>query len=140
MRPRTRRVVLVVGLLLVMLSLPAVVHLVAGGSLARSRDTALPLADRLQYARGAARIEPWRMEAASQAALIEGTILYERGDLDAAKRVLGEARLKDLSDKPLESLLRTVNLEIIARDSRKAHQQHGHEGPGGTLRPEDVER
>lgn len=140
MRPKTRRVVLIVGLLLVALSVPAILHLMTQGFLARSRSTALPLASRLELARGAARLEPWRTEASSQAALLEGTILYEQGNLDGAKAVLGDARLKDLSNESLEALLRTVNLEIIVRDSRKAHQQHGHEGPGGTLAPEDVER
>jgi hypothetical protein len=131
---------LLVAVVVVVLFTVGVVHLMATSSLQRSRNTVLPRATRVALARQAARLEPWRVGASSQLALLEGATLYERGDLDEAKRVLGEARLKDLTNKDLESLLRKVNRDIIVRDSRKAHQQHGHEGPGGTLAPEDVER
>ena len=131
---------LLVAVVVVVLFTVGVVHLMATSSLQRSRNTVLPRATRVALARQAARLEPWRVDASSQLALLEGAMLYEKGDLDEAKRVLGEARLKDLSNKDLESLLRKVNRDIIVRDSRKAHQQHGHEGPGGALAPEDVER
>ena len=130
---------LLVAVVVVVLFTVGVVHLMATSSLQRSRNTVLPSATRVTLARQAARLEPWRVDASSQLALLEGATLYEKGDLAEAKRVLGEARLQDLSNKDLESLLRKVNRDIIVRDSRKAHQQHGHEGPGGTLAPEDVE-
>ena len=131
---------LLVAVVVVVLFTVGVVHLMATSSLQRSRNTVLPSATRVTLARQAARLEPWRVDASSQLALLEGATLYEKGDLAEAKRVLGEARLQDLSNKDLEALLRKVNRDIIVRDSRKAHQQHGHEGPGGTLAPEDVER
>jgi len=130
---------LLVAVVVVVLFTAGVVHLMATSSLQRSRNTVLPSATRVTLARQAARLEPWRVDASSQLALLEGATLYEKGDLAEAKRVLGEARLQDLSNKDLEALLRKVNRDIIVRDSRKAHQQHGHEGPGGTLAPEDVE-
>ena len=79
-------------------------------------------------------------EARSRAAVLEGESLLAAGDLDAAKAVLKAAFLRDRSNSELESLLARVNAEIEARDARKAHQQHGHEGTGGVLAPEDVER
>ena len=79
-------------------------------------------------------------EARSRAAVQEGESLLAAGDLDAAKAVLKSAFLRDRSNSEIESLLARVNAEIEARDARKAHQQHGHEGTGGVLAPEDVER
>ena len=130
--------VAVVGLIAV--TVLASVHLVAQDALARSRDEALTPAERLAEAQTALRLEPWRRDIVGATAFIEGTILRGRGDLDGAKRVLVAALERESTDRRLRPLLVEVNREILVRDARKAHQQHGHEGPGGSLRPEDVER
>ena len=130
--------VAVVGLIAVIVL--ASVHLVAQDALARSRDEALTPPERLAEAQTALRLEPWRRDLAGETAFIEGTILRDRGDLDGAKRVLVAALERDSTGRRLRSLLVEVNRAILVRDARKAHQQHGHEGPGGSLRPEDVER
>jgi hypothetical protein len=114
-------------------------HVTAGNALGRSHDASLSLQQRLASAREARRLEPWRPAARSQAALLEGTILVQQNDLDAAKRVLKAAYLQDRGNVELRALLADVNRQIEVRDARKAHQQHGHEGPGGSLAPEDVE-
>jgi hypothetical protein len=79
-------------------------------------------------------------QLASDTAMLEGKRLLDAGRLDEAKVVLKDAYLADRGNRPLRELLREVNLAIGDRDAAKAHLQHGHEGPGGTLRPEDVER
>ena len=131
-------VLAVVGLIAVIVL--ASVHFVAQDALARSRDEAMTPPERLAEARTALRLEPWRRDIVGETAFIEGTILRDRGDLDGAKRVLVAALERDSTDRRLRPLLVEVNREILVRDARKAHQQHGHEGPGGSLRPEDVER
>ena len=130
--------VAVVGLIAVIVL--ASVHLVAQDALARSRDEALTPPERLAEAQTALRLEPWRRDIVGETAFIEGTILRDRGDLDGAKRVLVAALERESTDRRLRPLLVEVNREILVRDARKAHQQHGHEGPDGSLRPEDVER
>ena len=130
--------VAVVGLIAV--TVLASVHLVAQDALARSRDEALTPPERLAEAQTALRLEPWRRDIVGETAFIEGTLLRDQGDLDGAKRVLVAALERESTDRRLRPLLVEVNREILVRDARKAHQQHGHEGPGGSLRPEDVER
>ena len=132
-------IVLAVAGLIALIGL-ASVHFVAQDALVRSRDEALTLPERLAAARAALRLEPWRRDIVGETAFIEGTLLLDQGDLDEAKRVLGAALGRDSSDRRLRPLLTAVNREILIRDARKAHQQHGHEGPGGSLRSEDVER
>ena len=131
-------VLAVVGLIAV--TVLASVHLVAQDALARSRDEALTPPERLAEAQTALRLEPWRRDIVGETAFIEGTLLRDQGDLDGAKRVLVAALERDSTDRRLRPLLVEVNREILVGDARKAHQQHGHEGPGGSLRPEDVER
>lgn len=40
----------------------------------------------------------------------------------------------------LRAVLRKANITVEGKEAGRAHRQHGHEGPGGTLRPEDIER
>lgn len=42
--------------------------------------------------------------------------------------------------RALRTLLSEANRTVEAKEAGRAHRQHGHEGPGGTLRPEDIER
>ena len=136
---RTAVLVAAMAATLVLVALLSV-HVVSQTELARGRDGSLPLSTRLSATRQAIRLEPWRRDAASEAALLEATMLRHDGDLDGAKRVLKAAYLRDRDNTELRRVLSEVNREIETRDARKAHQQHGHEGPGGSLAPEDVER
>ncbi len=44
------------------------------------------------------------------------------------------------AEPDLLALYREAQAVQSLETNRKAHLQHGHEGPGGTLRPTDVER
>jgi hypothetical protein len=42
--------------------------------------------------------------------------------------------------RELRTLLGQANHTVEAKEAGRAHRQHGHEGPGGTLGPGDIER
>jgi hypothetical protein len=135
-RPRT--IALVIALLAVCAIAALGTHLTAMRDLARSRDSSLALAARAQQAERAARLEPFRTDLHSWSAELHGELLLRNGKLEEARSLLIAAYARDRSNTELRAVLRKVNLARIVRDSRKAHQQHGHEGPGGTLRPQDL--
>lgn len=57
---------------------------------------------------------------------------------DTYTRYLAHRQEPDMIE--LRAVLRKANLTVEGKEAGRAHRQHGHEGPGGTLRPEDVER
>jgi hypothetical protein len=118
-------------------------HLAAGAAASRAY-TAATLSERAAAARLASGLEPWDRDLARQASVLtlwdEGERLLEVGDYNAAVDTLREAYRADVGNAELLALFKEAQ-EIQALDTnRKAHLQHGHEGPGGTLGPEDLER
>jgi len=103
-----------------------------------------PVATRATYARVAARIEPFNARYAADADHLlgwaRGARLLESGDYNRAVAVLNET-LRTGPDEPgLVALYKRATRIQAVETNKKAHLQHGHEGPGGTLRPEDIER
>jgi hypothetical protein len=62
------------------------------------------------------------------------------GDYNRAVELLGEAYKADVGNSELLDLFKRAQITQALATNRKAHLQHAHEGPGGTLRPQDVER
>jgi len=107
---------------------------------ALSRDEALDMEARARSARRAATLRPWDPDAHTAAALLTGRVLASRGELERARRLLADTWLDNRDADDLRSELGSVSKAIERRDSRKAHVQHGREGPQGELDPEDVIR
>ena len=103
-------------------------------------DASLPLSARAQAARRVMQLRPFSGSAEVTYAILEGRRLFEANKWDEAQALLYETYLRHIGNKPLRTELSVVSNAIILRDAGKAHKQHGHEGPGGTLRPEDIER
>lgn len=104
-------------------------------SYARADDRTLSLRERIVAARDAAELKPSRIDYAERLAILSAEDMIATGRLDDAKRRLLGAYLADREDATLAGKLRQVNLALIARDARKAHQLHAKEGPGGILPP-----
>jgi len=110
----------------------------------RSLNASLPLAQRAAAADLAARLDPLDRSFATHRFVFDswlrGRQLLDAGDYNGAVAILGPACLLDESNTQLIALYKRASLVQSLESIRKAHLQHGHEGPGGTLRPQDVER
>lgn len=103
-----------------------------------------PIARRASYALTAARIEPFRAEYVAHSDHLRGWAagarLLDSGDYNRAVAVLSAALGTGPDEPDLVALYRKASRIQALETNKKAHLQHGHEGPGGTLRPEDIER
>ena len=116
----------------------------ASAAYRRSFEGTRTLEQRLSDARAARCLAPWsaayRTREYVMAKWLGGRNLLEAGDYSGAVEALRLAYRDDVGDQPLLALFRRAQeIEALATN-RKAHLQHGHEGPGSTLRPQDVER
>lgn len=119
-------------------------HAVATSAYRASFLRTRALFERAENAATASRMEPWNARFAVRSQVmsdwLRGLRLLDAGDYNAAVDVLAAAYRHDVGDEDLLALFQgaqeTQSLETV----RKAHLQHGHEGPGGTLRPQDIER
>ncbi len=118
-------------------------HLSATAADRRSRQP-LGIAERTSSAVLAARLEPWNPTFARRAKTMllwqRGQQLLASGDYNAAVDALREAYVSDVGNAELLELFKRAQATQALETNRKAHLQHGHEGPGGTLRPQDIER
>lgn len=119
-------------------------HVSAGTAFERSISTSRPLADRVAAAAQAHSMEPWNAAFELRFRLLSAWLLgkqqLERGDYNAAVETLDAAYRLDIGNPELLALYHTAQEAQALATNRKAHLQHGHEGPGGTLRPQDIER
>jgi hypothetical protein len=119
-------------------------HAYATLSYQRSFDAKLSLIARRDAAARAAHMEPWDAHFATRATVMRlwqhGSALLAQGAALPAMLELGEAYRLDVGDKELLALFKQSQAQLDYDSNRKAHLQHGHEGPGGTLRPQDLER
>ncbi len=133
-----------VALALVTLALIAAVSaigLFVAQEAAIAANGALPLASRAGAAKRVMRLRPFSSSAEITYAILEGRRLFQtEATWDEAQALLYETYLRHIGNQPLRAELSVVNQAVMLRDAGKAHKQHGHEGPGGTLRPEDIER
>lgn len=119
------------------------VHGVAEYSYRTSTSDA-PLAQRADAAARAARLEPFRAEFVAHAEHLRlwalGSRLLAAGDYNRAVATLNIALQTGPDEPALVALYRKASRIQSIETVKKAHLQHGHEGPGGTLTPEDIER
>jgi hypothetical protein len=141
--PRGRlRYTAILGVSAVLIAAVAL-HLFAGAAERRARAPG-SLAERTASAQLAARLEPFNPAFVHRAQVM---VLWEQGqrhlaagDYNRAVELLGEAYKADVGNSELLDLFKRAQITQALATNRKAHLQHAHEGPGGTLRPQDVER
>ena len=109
-----------------------------------SRQVGIPLDQRIAHARRAATLAPWSAEYRARLAFVEtwkrGEVLLGRGDFRGSLLELRSIVGTTLAEPDLGALYRQAERDQIEGTNWKAHVQHAREGPGGTLRPEDVIR
>lgn len=99
-----------------------------------------PLGERTAAAQTAQRLEPWNTQMRVRALWLRGESELSSGNYNAAVQTLAQAYRADIGDQPLLALFKRAQDIQALETVKKAHLQHGHEGPGGTLRPQDIER
>jgi len=118
--------------------------LVASASYERSFSADKTLAERMALADVAATMAPWNQRYSTRALVMDqwqrGAILLANGDYNGAIAALDIAYRHDIGDQELLALYHKAQDTQALATNRKAHLQHGHEGPGGTLTPSQVER
>lgn len=95
---------------------------------------------RISSADRARDLEPWNRTFEIRWIRLEAERLFLAEEYDAAHALMEPVIAAREFDEDFVEYYHTVSQEWIAWSAGKAHQQHGHEGPGGTLDPEDVVR
>jgi hypothetical protein len=112
----------------------------AGFSYWRAGDASLPVTERYSAATEALKLAPWIPAVRARQGYMHSQALFQRGDLLAATDVMAATYRDAVGDPVLLAWFRKVQDALSLDTNRKAHLQHGHEGPGGTLKPSDIER
>jgi hypothetical protein len=130
------------AILAIMFVLAAGWHMRADALYRASLDRSASLSARTDAAQSAARLEPWNAEYAVRATVMQkwlhGSILLSQGADLPAMLELAQAYKLDVGDEELLALFQKSQAELTLHSNFKAHVQHGHEGSGGTLRPQDL--
>jgi hypothetical protein len=139
-----RTAVVVLAILAVTVVVFTAVSAGAGAAYKRTFDSGRTLERRVADAQTARCLTPWSKSHRSREYVmvmwLGGRQLLDAGDYSGSVNVLSQAYRKDVGEKELLALFqRAQEIEAMAT-TRKAHLQHGHEGPGSSLRPQDVER
>ncbi len=138
---RRRLRLAIVGAAAALVALVALLGWYVDAQAARAANASLPLSQRAAAARRVAQLRPWSGEADVAYALLESErLMQDPANWDAAEKLLYEAYLRNIGNRPLRARLTEIHKDIMLRDAGKAHKQHGHEGPKGELGPEDIER
>ena len=140
---RNRLVVVAVLVAVIAIAVATAVHVAAVTAYRRAQEPG-DLARRVAAARQAAVLEPWNAQFVRRSRLMQqwarGKRMLDAGDYNGAVEELGDAYARDLGNLELLAQYKLAQETQALETNRKAHLQHGHEGPGGTLRPEDIER
>ena len=133
-----------VGLLAVLAIVVLALHLTASNAYERSFSASLPLAQRTADAEQASSLEPWDSRDATRALVmrkwLHGSILLSQDAALPAMQELADAYRLDVGDQELLALFKKAQAQLSIDSNFKAHIQHAHEGPGATLRPQDLLR
>ena len=138
-----RLAVVVIVVVSAILLAATALHVTAAAAARRAQEPGI-LTSRAESAQLAAAIEPWNPKFVRRARILKfwvsGQELLDAGDYNGAYEALREAYAEDVGNAELLALFKRAQATQALATNRKAHLQHGHEGPGGTLRPEDIER
>jgi protein involved in polysaccharide export with SLBB domain len=144
--PRSPRIALLVclGLLAILVAGGLALHVTATTAYRRSFERTETLQQRSEAAAFARTLEPWDSRFGARAVVmhkwLRGSVLLSQGaDLPAMLELQAAYRL-DVGDQELLALFKKAQEQLTVHSNFKAHIQHAHEGPGGTLRPQDLMR
>ena len=140
---RTRSFRLFVGVAVVVAVVIVALHLGAVAAFNASERVGIPIDQRLALARRANRLVPWNREYRARRALVE---TWKRADtaLNGGDYVTALALLHTIvpehtaAEPDLRVLYQRAEAAQTLNTNWKAHVLHGREGPGGTLRPQDL--
>jgi hypothetical protein len=117
-------------------------HLIALNGYHSSFDTQASLQQRSAGASLAHQLEPWNAQFATRATVMQkwqhGVLNLSQGAYLPAMLELADACRLDVGDKELLARFQISQDLLTLHSNFKAHVQHGHEGTGGTLRPQDL--
>jgi hypothetical protein len=136
---RSRFLTAVAALALVAVALAAAVHLYSWLSYRASFPPG-SLGQRRAAIERALAMEPWNRAYGIRKVYLDAELLEGRGDNIGAYHVVRAALDTYPGDAGLRRYAKELYPKFYNDSSGKAHQQHGHEGPGGTLTPGQVER
>ena len=117
-----------------------VLHAYASWQVFLGRDVSRPLAARRASAATARAMEPWNPTMRATYGYVVSQLLFARGHHSQAVDVMAAAYKDAVGDAEMLAYFRRIQDALTLETNRKAHLQHGHEGPGGTLKPGDIER
>lgn len=141
-RPRVRAFVVALALGVVLLAAAAGVHVWATSAYSGSYSTSVPLEQRAAGAALAHRLEPWDERFATRATVMQewlrGAQLLAQARYLPAVDALADAYRRDVGERELLALFVKSQELLTLNTNWKAHVQHAREGPGGSLRPQDV--
>ena len=132
----SRRIFLALSAALLVL---AAYHAYAASAYRASFD-ARPLAPRMDSATRAADLEPWNRSFELRSIRLAAEQLFFAEEFDAAHSLMQPIIASREGDAEFIAFYRTVTVRWADRSAAKAHLQHGHERPGGSLTPSDIER
>ena len=119
-------------------------HLGAAAAYNASQRVGIPIDQRVALARRASRLVPWDRQYRQRRAFVEtwrrAEAMLATGDFNGSVALLHTIVGSTLAEPDLLSLYHRAEEAQTAGTNWKAHVQHAREGPGGTLRPEDVIR
>jgi len=114
----------------------------ANSAYQRSFSPTATLEQRASAADFAARLVPFDQRFWTRAEVMDGWLrgkrLLDSGDYNGAINALGAVYVLDIGDEELLALYTKAQDVQRIQTNWKAHAQHGHEQPGGVLRPEDI--
>jgi hypothetical protein len=105
-----------------------------------ANDPAMSLDDRVAAARTALKADPGSRERRIRYGYLYAQRLARDGHLPQAVDVMAVTYKEAVGDLEMLAFFKRIQAELALDTNRKAHLQHGHEGPGGVLAPSDVER
>lgn len=119
-------------------------HGLAHAEYRASLAAGIPLETRFVHAYTSAALVPWSTTYQARRRRVEAWIradaLLAAGDYKDATALLSATLGRTPAEPDLVELYRLAQETETAETNRKAHLQHGHEGPGGTLDSKDLER
>jgi len=137
---RSLRLLIGVGLVLVVVGI--VLHLGAAAAFNASERVGIPIDQRLALARRATRLVPWNRAYRKRRAFVEtwkrADAQLASGDFNGAMTTLHIIVGTTLAEPDLLALYHRAEEAQALGTNWKPHVLHGREGPGGTLRPEDL--
>ena len=141
-RELSRSLRLMVGVGLVLVVVGIVLHLGAAAAYDASKRVGIPIEQRVALARRATRLVPWSRQYRARRTFVEtwkrADDQLATGDFNGAMATLGTIVGRTRAEPDLLALYHRAQEAQAQGTNWKPHVLHGREGPGGTLRPQDL--